>query len=312
VLNNKGDVAPETYARVRQVIQDLNYTASLAAKSMRSYSTNVIGVVVPDLVDSFYLNIIRGVGDAIRTFGYDLIVYTSGAHALHTRASWQREHVALLSGGLTGGIIVVTPSAPNFPDSSSIVVIDPHDESIDVPSIISTNYEGAVDVMHYLLALGHRRIGFIKGRHDLRSAMRRFKGYSDCLADAGILQDPMLLAEGEFTRRGGREAGRYLLSLSEPPTAIFAANDESALGVMEAARELGIHIPRDLSVVGFDNIPEAAQETPSLTTVDQATQEMGTLATKMLADVLQGRSLTQTTISVPTRLVIRQSCQAIA
>jgi LacI family transcriptional regulator len=309
VLNNKDDVAPETYEKVRRVMHELNYTASLAAKSLRSRTTHVIGLLVPEVTDVFNQEIIKGVGVGIRGSGYDLLIYT---RERPTGATWEQEHVALLSSGLTDGCIVVTPSAPSFPDSARIVVIDPQGDGANVPSVVARNHVGALAVMDYLIGLGHRRIGFISGRPDMLSAMRRFKGYQDGLAAAGIEYDPQLVQEGDYTRERGLEVGRQLLERPDRPTAVFAANDVSAMAVMNVAQQLGIRVPQDLSVVGFDNVPEAAQVSPRLTTVDQSIQEMGTLATEMLIDILRGAAPKQKLVKVPTRLVIRDSCRAPA
>jgi LacI family transcriptional regulator len=310
VLNNKDDVAPETTEKVRRVMQELNYTASLAAKSMRSRTTKVIGLILPEVTEPFDLEIIKGAGAVIRDSGYDLMIYTSGNHPLSRRASWELEQLALLSGGLTDGCIVVTPSAPSFPNTGRIVVIDPLGDGASVPSVIARNRVGALHVMSYLIGLGHRRIGFIGGRSDTLSAMRRFIGYKDGLEMAGIPFDPELVLGGDYSREGGRAAALQLLDRPERPTAIFAANDQSAFGVMDIAQELGIRIPQDLSLVGFDNIPEAAQVTPKLTTVDQSVREMGTLATRLLLGILRGEIPQEKLVKVPTNLVIRDSCQA--
>lgn len=310
VLNNKGDVAPETYEKVRRVMQELNYTASLAAKSMRSRTTNVIGLILPEVTEPFDLEIIKGVGAAIRASGYNLLIYTSGGPPSGERASWELQQFALLSGGLTDGCIVVTPSAPAFPDTARIVVIDPLGDGASVPSVIARNRAGALDVIAYLTNLGHRRIGFLGGRAETLSARRRFAGYKDGLAAAGIPYDSDLVRHGDYTREGARPGARALLDRPDRPTAMFAANDESAFGVMDIARELGIRIPQDLSLVGFDNIPEAALATPKLTTVDQSIQEMGALAIKLLLDILRGEAPEQKLVKVPTTLIVRDSCQA--
>jgi LacI family transcriptional regulator len=309
VLNNKGDVAPETYEKVRRVMQELNYTASLAAKSMRSRTTNVIGLVMPEVTEPFDLEVIKGVGKIIGESEYDLIIYTSGGPPLNRRAAWEQEHVALLSGGLTDGCIVVTPSALTFPETAQVVVIDPQGDGANVPSVVARNRVGALAVMEYLIGLGHRRIGFIGGRPDTLSAIRRRAGYQDGLAAAGIPLAPELMQDGDYTRERGQAAARQLLGQPDRPTAIFAANDQSALGVLDVAQELGVHIPQDVSLVGFDNIPEAAMATPRLTTVDQSIQEMAQLATKLLISMLRGEAPEQQLVKVPTQLVIRDSCQ---
>jgi LacI family transcriptional regulator len=312
VTNNKDDVSPETIEKVQRVVAELSYTASLAARGMRSRTTHVIGLVVPEVTTPFVLAVIKGVGSGIRESGYDLLIYASDNPPLSRRASWEKEHVALLSSGLTDGNIVVTPSAPTFPENAHIVVIDPQGAGANVPSIIATNRMGALAVMEYLIGLGHRQIGFIGGRPDALSAVRRFEGYRDGLIAAGIPYDPALVQDGDYTRERGEAAARLLLDRPDRLTAIFAANDESALGVMNVARSLGIRIPQDLSVVGFDDIPEAARVTPRLTTVDQSIQEMGALAVRMLMDSLQGKELDSKLYKILTRLIIRESCQAIA
>ena len=308
VLNNKDDVAPETYEKVRRVMAEMNYTASLAAKSMRSRTTNVIGLVMPDVTDAFNLGIIRGVGTIIRDSSYDLLIYTSGNPGLKQSASWELEHVALLSSGLTDGCIVVTPVAPTFPDTTRIVVVDPNGNGASVPSVIATNRVGAMDVMRYLIGLGHRRIGFITGRYDTQSASRRFQGYQDSLAEANIAFDPDLVQGGDYTRERGQMAARLLLDRPDRPTAIFAANDQTAMGVMDIAKALGLRIPQDVSVAGFDNIPESMHGMPMLTTVDQSIHEMGALAAKLLIGILRGEEPESTPHKIATRLIIRDSC----
>src|SRR4029079_9878371 len=215
---------------------ELNYTASLSAKSMRSRTTNVIGLVLPDVTDAFNLEIIRGVGTIIRDSSYDLLIYTSGNPGLKQSASWEQEHVALLSRGLTDGCIVVTPVAPTFPTTTQIVVVDPNGTGASVPSVIATNRVGAMDVMRYLIGLGHCRIGFITGRYDPQSAIRRFQGYQDSLDEAGIPFDPDLVQGGDYTRERGQAAARRRLGQPDRPSAICAANDQSAIGVMDVAK----------------------------------------------------------------------------
>jgi LacI family transcriptional regulator len=169
-----------------------------------------------------------------------------------------------------------------------------------------------MQAMNYLIELGHRRIGFISGRFDLMSAIRRLRGYEDSLAQAGIPLDPDLIVQGDFTAESGLSCARQLLSLPVPPTAIFAANDQSALGAYQAAQEAGLSIPADLSILGFDNIPDAAQAEPGLTTIDQSIQEMGKIAIQMLIKLIEGEPLENQIIKTSTRLVIRGSCRAFA
>jgi LacI family transcriptional regulator len=312
VLNDKVDVAPATYEKVRRTIEELGYTSSLAAKSMRSRRTNVIGLVIRNLRDSFNVQIARGVEQAIDELDYDLIIYTSKNKGRQAQAAWEQHQVSRLNGSLVDGIIITTPTANTFSTTYPLVAVDPHSQGANFPAVIATNRAGALAAVEYLINLGHRRIGFIGGRPDLRSAIRRFQGYIDGLREANIPIASELIQTGDFTRKTGFSCAQQLLSLPNPPTAIFAANDESAIGVIEAARGCGISIPDDLSVIGFDNIPEANYITPTLTTIDQTIETMGYLATKMLIDLIQGKSLEHSLQKVPTRLIIRDSCRALA
>ena len=165
--------------------------------------------------------------------------------------------------------------------------------------------------MRYLLDLGHRRIGFIGGRSDLESGNQRQEGYRVALMQAGVAVDPALVTEGDFTRERGYRCAHELLALHQRPTAIFAANDQSAIGAIEAAQEAGLGVPDDLSVVGFDNIPEAAYMNPALTTVDQFIDEMGYVATEMLIRLIRGEPLESDPYKMPTQLIVRDSCRAI-
>ncbi|MCB0153774.1 MAG: LacI family DNA-binding transcriptional regulator [Anaerolineae bacterium] len=312
VLNDKDDVAEETYENIQRVITQLGYTSSLAAKSMRSRKTNVIGLIMPDVDNSFSIEVLRGVNQAIIQFGYDLITYTGGDSTASSWAAREQKYTSLLNGSITDGIIVVAPTASTFSTAHPLVAIDFHPGNIDFPTVIATNREGALSAMEYLTQLGHRRIGFIGGRRDLQSAVRRHQGYLDGLQRAGIPIDSELFQDGNFSMEVGYRCAQKLLRLADRPTAIFAANDESAFGVIKAAHEMGLRIPDDLSVVGFDNSPETVYFLPvGLTTVDQGLRQMGLTATEVLVKLINGEKIDQPISKVPTQLIVRGSCRAI-
>jgi LacI family transcriptional regulator, galactose operon repressor len=164
-------------------------------------------------------------------------------------------------------------------------------------------------VMNYLMGLGHKRIGFISGRAELESSNRRWMGYRDALEQAGLPVAEELIASGDYTTETGVKCARELLSLEKRPTAIFASNDQTAMGVFQAAQEMGVRIPEDLSVVGFDNIMDSKYM--GLTTVDQFISEMGFVATQMLIKLINGEALDSQTYKMQTRLVVRNSCRSI-
>ena len=312
VLNDKGDVAPETYQKVQEVIDELGYTSSLAARGLRSRRMNVIGLAMPDVGDPFSIQVMKGVSRAIAELDYDLIVYTGGEFQRETSADRERRFVSLLGGGITDGVIVVTPATTSFPTASPVVVVDPNVETHDCPAVIATNRDGALTAVEYLISLGHRRIGFIGGRSELTSAVRRLLGYKDGLARAGIPLEPDLIQTGDYSRKAGFAGTQRLLNLSDPPTAIFASNDQSATGAIKAVLEAGLRVPDDISVVGFDNVPEAAYAHPRLTTVDQSIAKMGYIATEMLISLIEGDALESDLYKVPTQLIVRDSCRAVA
>jgi LacI family transcriptional regulator len=209
-------------------------------------------------------------------------------------------------------MIIVTPAATDFSTDAPVVAIDPNNESPDCPAIIATNRAGALAAMAYLTGLGHRRIGHITGRLDLISANRRLRGYKEGLAAAGIPVDEKLIQIGDYLAERAVECARALLSLDDPPTAIFAANDMSAVGVYQVAQEMGLRIPQDLSVVGFDDLRESALLNPPLTTVDQFISKMGTLAIDMVVRLVKGEALETNLHKIPTQVVVRDSCRSLS
>jgi len=309
VLNAKVDVASDTQERVLSVIDELGYTSNLAARSMRSRRNNLLGLVVPDIGFPYSIEIMKGVDRAIAESVFDLLLYTTGG--IHKPGTASREHhyVSLLNNSLTDGVLVVASSASEFVTHAPIVAVDPHMVDPNYPSVQGMNYQGALDAMNYLLDLGHRRIGFIGGRPEIMSSSRRLKGYRDVLSQAGIEVDESLILPGDFSTQTGYERALQLLSLSSPPTAIFASNDQSAIGVLQAADEIELRIPDNLSLIGFDNISEA--EYLGLTTVDQHLAEMGYVATKMLIKLVTGEKLDSKVYKMPTKLIERKSCNLL-
>lgn len=308
VLNNKDDVSLETYERVQAVVEQMGYASSLAARGMRSHRTQVIGLIMPDVASPYCIEVMQGVNQAIAQSDYDLIIYTNGDIRKYLAGRHERRYVTLLNGGITDGVIVVAGAATNFVTNAPVVIIDPNHENPDYPAITSTNYEGVMAAMAYLTGLGHRRIGFITGRLGLLSARQRYQGYLDGLAAAGIEPDDELVQEGDYTLELAVEKARTLLSLRHPPTAIAASNDMSAMGVYQAAAELGVRIPEDLSVVGFDNLRESVMLNPQLTTVDQFLVQTGFLAVQMIRKLIDGQPLEEMQQRIKTQLLIRKSC----
>ncbi|MCA1900551.1 MAG: LacI family transcriptional regulator [Chloroflexi bacterium] len=306
VLNGKVDVANETQERILSVIAQLGYTSNLAARSMRSRRKNLIGLVVPDIGFPYSIEIMKGINRAIAQSKFDLLVYTTGDVRKNGSALHEQHYVSLLNNSVTDGVIIVASAASDFITNAPIVAVDPHIVNPNYPYVQGTNYQGALEIMEYLLGLGHRRIGFINGRPEIASAQRRLEGYKDALKAANIKVDESLIVPGDFVQPAAYKSTLQLLSLKDPPTAIFAANDQSAMGVYQAAEELGFRIPEDLSVVGFDNISEAKYM--GLTTMDQSLDEMGYAAVQMLIKLIQKEPVETEAHKIPTKLIVRTSC----
>jgi LacI family transcriptional regulator len=306
VINGKVDVAKETQDRILLVIDQLGYATNLAARSMRSQKKNLIGLLMPDIAYPFAFEVMKGVNKAIAESEFDLLVYTTGNVRKSGRAFAEQKYVSLLVNSITDGVVIVAPVSGEFKVDAPLVSIDPAMSNPSYFAVHATNYQGSVDAMEYLLGLGHHRIGYISGRKELESSNRRLSGYQDSLKKAGIPIDDQLIASGDYTTETGIEATRQLLSLDYPPTAIFASNDQMAMGVIQVAQEKGLRIPEDLSLIGFDNIAESKYL--GLTTVDQFIFDMGYMATQMVIQIINGRSLDYQSYKVQTKLIVRNSC----
>ena len=307
VINDRYGVAPETSARVHEVIDRLGYESSIVARSLRSRRTNVIGILVAEF-EPFSTELLKGISEAVEDTGYELLAYSGGLRR-DDRVGWERRYLSRLAGTLIDAAIIVTPTVAATGDTIPVVAVDPHRGPSGAPTVDSDNLAGARLAVEHLVALGHRRIALLGGRPDLESARLREQSYREALEGAGIPVDDELLRVGGYRADLTDSPAHELLTLPDRPTAVFAANDLSAIRTMEVARELGLRVPEDLSVVGFDNMPESALTVPSLTTVSQPLHQMGAEALRMVVDLLEGRPR-DAHLRLPTSLVVRGSTRA--
>ncbi len=303
VINDRYGVAPETYDKVMDIVSDLGYESSLVASSLRRHSTNVIGILVPEF-EPFSTELLKGISSAVEGTGYELLAYSGNLE--HNQVGWERRSLSRLAGTLIDGAVIVAPTASVTDATIPVVAVDPHTGKTGPSTVEADNVGGARAATQHLIELGHRRIAHIRGRTDLVSAQLREQGYREALVAAGIPFDPELVRVGGYRAAETTDAARELLSRSDRPTAVFAANDLSAIRVLEIARELGLRVPEDLSVVGFDNVPEAANAVPALTTVAQPLHQMGAEAVRLLLGLLAGGT-TEDHLLLPASLVVRAS-----
>ncbi len=303
VVNDRYGVSPETYDRVMRVVAELGYQSSLVASSLRRGRTNVIGILVPEF-EPFSVELLKGISSAAEGTGYELLAYSGNLE--HNQDGWERRSLSRLAGTLIDGAVIIAPTATVTDASIPVVAIDPHTGGEGPSTVEVDNIAGARAATEHLIALGHRRIAHIRGREDLVSASRREQGYREALDAAGIPFDPSLVRVGGYRALETTDAAHELLARADRPTAIFSANDLSAIRVMEVAAEMGLRVPEDLSVVGFDNVPEAANAVPPLTTIGQPMHEMGAEAVRVLLMLLRGESAEEH-LRLPATLVVRGS-----
>jgi LacI family transcriptional regulator, galactose operon repressor len=309
VINDRYGVAEQTSANVRAVIERLGYTSSLVAQSMRSRRSNVLAILISD-IEPFSAELLKGAARGVRGTGYDLVVF-SDCGQRKDQAGWEQRSLARVS-ALSDGAILVTPTSVDVTVSVPVVAVDHNVRSHTMATVDSDNLSGAIAATEHLIQLGHRRIGFLAGRVDLESARLREQGYARALEAAGIAFDSGLVRIGGYQPETARDAARELILHTPRPTAIFAANDASAIETIAVASSLGLRVPDDLSVVGFDNVPESALCEPPLTTVEQAIQQMGYEAVRLLLGLIEAPSAEPAQVVLPTRLVERSSCRALS
>jgi len=310
VLSGYAFVKETTRNRVMEAVEHLGYVANLPARSLAGGHSQIIGLLVPNLDNGYVGTITQGIDQALAHANYDLMLYTS-----HRHPSKESYYVSAMPNGLTEGMLLVAPLVPaayldtlreqNFP----YVLIDQADAADNSNVVEATNWQGAYEATRYLIDLGHARIAFIKGSSAIRSAADRLLGYKAALADCDIPFKKELVVEGDYQQQTAYALTKRLLqSVDYPPTAIFASNDISAFGAMDAARECGFRIPDDISVIGFDDIPQASLVYPKLTTVRQPLEQMGKVAVKLLLERIEDRRLPPQRVVLATQLVIRDSC----
>jgi LacI family transcriptional regulator, galactose operon repressor len=306
VLNGRSDVSPRTRERVEQLLQQHGYRRRVSRQSGRA---NLLDLVFNDLSSEWAAALIRGVEEVAHAAGVGMVV-----SAVHRRSTSAKQWLQNLRARASDGVIFVTSelTPPVYHElhrlGIPVVVIDPAGNAAsDVPTIGATNWTGGRSATEHLVTLGHRRIGLIAGPKNLLCSRARLDGYRAALDAAGLTVDEKLVRQGDFHHESGYAAGGALLDLPEPPTAIFASSDTMALGAYEAARKRGLRVPDDLSVVGFDDLPEARWASPPLTTVRQPLTEMSMLAARTVLRLAQGEDIETPRVELATDLVIRDS-----
>ncbi|CEA09592.1 HTH-type transcriptional repressor CytR [Arthrobacter saudimassiliensis] len=305
VLNGRSDVSSSTRARVEALLDEHGYRPRSAARSR----STLLELVFHELESAWALEIVRGVENVARENGLSVVLTESGTrHA--PGPEWVDGVIARRPAGVVLVFSDLAQESRRQLEARSIpfAIIDPAgDPAPDVPSVGSANWSGGMMATRHLIELGHRRIAALTGPEDMMCSLARIDGYRSAMNTAGLPIDPDLIRYGDFHVDGGRRLALELLALPDRPTAIFAGSDLQALGVLDAARQLGISVPEQLSIVGYDDLPMARWSSPALTTVHQPLIEMAEEAARMVMQLRDGEYPNNLRLDLATSLVVRDS-----
>jgi LacI family transcriptional regulator len=312
VLNGDKRVRPETRACVEAAIARLGYIYNRGAANLRGATSSLIGLVINDLTNPFFAELAAGIEDALFKLGLVPILANTNENPDRQAQVLQslREH------GVAG--IIMCPArgtdtwalAHQLPRAIPVVLTTRRISGSPLPYVGADNRSGARQAVAHLARLGHRRIGFLGGDPKLATHKEREAGWRDALADAGIIFDEALVFPGAPTRRGGREAMESVLAMPRPPSAVLCYNDIVAIGATRALLDRGMAPGHDMGVVGFDDIAEAQDNAPPLTTVSADTKHLGARCAESLLGLIRGQDPASLSYDGKTRLIIRESCGA--
>jgi len=312
VINGTRQVSPETATRVRRAMEALDYQPNAIAQSLRTRNTLAVGVLVSDITNPFFATLVRGTEDAAISSGYSLVVCNSDEdfdkENLYVQLFLRRRRM--------DGIIVAPARDGTGPAIRNVaqrktpyVFVDRKAPGINGNAVLTDNVDGAYQATRHLIERGHRRIGIVLGIPGSTTTEERFLGYRRALDEAGLSLSADLVVYGDYRIQGGERAAAKLLSLSQPPTAIFSINNLMTVGVLHTIFRRNLRIPNDVAVVGFDDLEWAELVQPPLTVVEQQPYEIGQKAFAILLELLKGERSPEDVqeVRIPAKLKIRES-----
>ena len=311
VTNNRDRVHPETRERVLRAIRELNYRPNPVARGLAGQQTNTLGLVIPQVNDPFFFQIVRGVEDAASDAGYNLLI------ASQPQQPGEHKYLSFFHRGHVDAMVLVAidvraDEVQAITDRGLPIILVQQDVGANIPSFLVDNYYGARAMTEHLLEHGYRRLGYIAGTNYTPDNRERLRGMRDVLSAHGLTLPDDHIAHGNYLRDSGFHAMQKLLALSPRPEAVFAANDQMAADAIMAAQAAGLSVPDDIAVVGFDDGPVARYTNPPLTTVSQPVYDLGWQAARLALEVSRPDRdtlpVTPRLVQLPTTLVVRQSC----
>jgi DNA-binding LacI/PurR family transcriptional regulator len=305
-LNGTGQIAPGTRVAIDAAVEQLGYHPNTIARSLVTKSTQTIALLLPDITNPFYAALVSGIQHRALEAGYTMLLCTTESDPEREEQYLSLLRAKQVDGALVDGLVLPPDRIARFVrDGFPIVCLDRDVDSASVPLVQVDNRLGARMATEHLLSQGHTRIAHVAGARELRISEQRVDGYRDALLAAHLPPTPELVAVGDFTEEGGYRAMQVLMSRGF--SAVFAANDLSALGVLSALAENGRRIPEDVSVVGFDDLRLSRFTSPPLTTIRQPAAEIAERATQLLLDLTQGKPVLEQLHLLEPELVVRGS-----
>ena len=312
VLNNRASVAENLRARVLEAVETLGYQPNRAARRLRANVSDVIGLLISDIENPFFISIVRGVEDAAYAHQMSIVLCNTDENAAK-----QRMYLRVMQAERVAGLIV----SPTHVDDGEVldsfsrsgipvVLLDRRVDKCELDAVTVDNVHGAHIAVKHLIDLGYRRIGMIGGAMHLTTGRERHRGYLNALESAGIPVDAALVKFGDFKTESGYRLACELGALPHPPRALFVANNLMTLGALRALREMNLRIPDDIAIVGFDDMPWSTELYSPLTAVSQPTYELGREAVQLLLHRIAEPDAPFRTVTLQTRLVVRESCGA--
>ena len=309
-LNGTGQIAPATRAAIDAAVEQLGYRPNTIARSLVTKSTQTIALLLPDITNPFYAALVSGIQQRALEAGHTMLLCTTEGDPEREEQYLSLLRAKQVDGALVDGLVLPPDRIARFVrDGFPIVCLDRDVDSASVPLVQVDNRLGARMATEHLLSLGHIQIAHVAGAPELRISEERVEGYREALLAAHLTPDPALVASGGFTEEGGYRATRALMGTGF--SAVFAANDLSALGVISALTETGWRVPEDVSVVGFDDLRLSRYTSPPLTTVRQPAAEIAERATQLLLDLIHGKEVRQQLHLLEPELVVRASTRAL-
>lgn len=300
-------IAAATRARIEALLRETQYRPNGVARGLKLRQTFVLAVVIPDVTNPLFAALYRGVEDAAGLRGYSVILCNTDGSSERERAHLQTLQARRVDGVILASSYLKDPSVQWLRQQRiPHVMLNRFSDEAD-PFVGSDDFAGGKLATAHLISLGHRRVGHLAGPRNISTAVHRQRGYQAALAEAGLPPDQSLIAESGFVEEGGLGAMEKLLSLPEPPTAVFAVTDTVAVGAYAAAARRGLRIPEQLAVVGYNDIPLASRLSPAMTTVRLPLHEFGTVSAGMLIDQIESGTLTPRRVVFSPQLEIRDS-----